>query len=269
MSREFIVHNAGLLAVQAALVALPGAGIPAWARRFAGSAWALVLPLSLGLVVATIALEPRVADGLTWVALLAIPPGAALALGWAMHGARPWLAVLAVPLLVLAWTAQDELAGQAAGLALAALSCVTLGRLLAGVAPLSWLKLGIVAMAALDAILVFGNDLQQPNAVLTAAVPAEGLPQLQYVALGPANMGYGDLFVAGVLGGILVAEGTRQWPVALLALGLAAAWDLLFLAVDTLPATVPIALALVVSEAARRSRPSFTRPRASPARPSG
>jgi hypothetical protein len=100
---------------------------------------------------------------------------------------------------------------------------VTLGRLLAGAAPLTLLKLGIVAMAIIDSILVFGNQLQAPNATLIAAVPAHGLPQLQSASFIHAGLGYGDFFAAGVLGGVLAAEGrpqlaaasacsSRRWP---------------------------------------------------------
>ena len=36
-------------------------------------------------------------------------------------------------------------------------------------------------MAVIDAFLVFGNQLQGPNATLNAAIPAPGLPQLQFL----------------------------------------------------------------------------------------
>jgi hypothetical protein len=251
MTRDFVLHNAVLLGTQGLLVAIVGAGVPEWVRARATARWALVLPLSIGIVVGAIALLPDVADVLTWVALLLVPPGAALALGWAMRGARWPLAVLAAPLLVVAWTSQTTAAGELCGLAITALSCVTLGRLLAGVAPTPWLKAGIVAMAIVDAILVFSNGLEQPNAVLNAAVPAPGLPQLQYVSFGPANLGYGDLFVAGVFGGVLAAERGRAWRWALATWALAEAFTLLFYVTDTLPATVPVAVAVLLREALR------------------
>jgi hypothetical protein len=248
----FLAADAALLSGQAALVALPGAGVPAPLARLRGRAWALIPPLSIAVVVAAISAEPSVADGLTWLAFVAIPPLAAAALGWAMRGARPLLAWIAVPLFVVAWWLTGALGGDAAAAVLTALSCVTLGRLLAGVVPGVWLKAGIVAMAIVDSILVFGNELQAPNAVLNAAVPAPGLPQLQYLDLHAASIGYGDVFVAGVLGGVLAIERRAQLPVAALTLVLAVAWDLLFFAFDTLPATVPVAAALLVSEAAPR-----------------
>jgi hypothetical protein len=250
----FLVADGVLLVAQASLVALPDRGIPPWLERLKGRGWALILPLSVAVVVGAIALVPAVADGLTWVALVLVPIGAALALGWAMHGARPWLGLLAIPLLALAWADVGGLAGDGAAAALTALSALTVGRLLAGGVPLLWLKAGIVAMAIVDSILVFGNELEAPNAVLNAAVPLPGAPQLQYLDIHYASLGYGDVFVAGVLGGVLAAECRRQWPVALLTFVLSGLWDLLFFHFTTLPATVPVAAALLVSEVTPRAR---------------
>lgn len=260
MSRSFIAHDGALLVVQALLVVLPGAGVPAWAARLRRGAWALVVPLSLVVVIGAIELLPDTADALTWLALVAVPLLAAAALGWAMRGARPWLALLAAPLLAAAWSHPDALAGQGATLALEALSCVTLGRLLAGVAPAPLLRWGIVVMAVIDSILVFSHGLHAPNAVLEAAVPAPGLPRLQFVQLGGVSFGYGDLFAAAVLGGLLAAERRPRALVAFLTFTLAAAFDLLFLVTNELPATVPVACAMLLGDAARRR--GLARPRA-------
>ena len=159
--------------------------------------------------------------------------------------ARPPYALIGAALFVLAWTETGTLAGDAAAAALTALSAITVGRLLAGLVPGIYLRLGIITMAIIDAYLVFTEKLQGPNATLNAAVPVQGAPQLQYLDLHYASMGYGDVFVAGVLGGILAAEGQRQLPAALLVLVLSILWDLLFLHFNTLPATVPIAVATV------------------------
>lgn len=237
-----------LNATQALLVLTPGAGIPSWLNRFKTRLWALIAPVSIAAVVAAIALVPEVADGLTWFALLLVPPGALLALGWAMRGAKPVYALLAVAAFVVALSDVDSPTGEGAAAFLTALSCITVGRLLAGLVPAAPLKLGIIAMAVLDFILVFGNQLQGPNATLNAAVPAPGLPQLQFLDVTWARMGYGDVFVAGLLGGILAVEGRRQAPAALLVFVLCCLWDLLFLHFNTLPATVPIAVAIVILE---------------------
>ena len=107
-------------------------------------------------------------------------------------------------------------------------------------------------MAIIDAILVFGNTLEAPNATLNAAVPTPGAPQLQYLELHYASMGYGDVFVAGLLGGILAVERRRQLPAAVLVFVLCALWDLMFLHFNTIPATVPVAAAVILLELKRR-----------------
>jgi hypothetical protein len=244
----FSADNLALVAAQAACVALPGSGLPAWARRLRTPAWALLAPLSIALVVAAIELAPATADVLTWVALILVPPGCAIALGWAAHGARPGLAVLAAALLALAWADPGDRVGQAATTLLIAGSAVTLGRLLAGVAPLTLLKAGIVAMAAIDAYLVFSDKLQAPNAVLVAAAPGNGLPQLQSASFGGAGLGYGDFFAAAVVGAILAAERRHQLAAAAAMLVLSLAWEQLFLVYDVLPATIPPAVTLLLYE---------------------
>jgi hypothetical protein len=244
------IENTVLVASQAACVALTGAGGPRWLTRLRGTAWVLVLPGSIAVVIGAIALAPGTADALTWLALVAVPPLAAAGLGWAMRGAWPPAALLAVPLLVLAWASQDTTAGELARLALIALSCISLGRLLAGLAPAPLLTAGVVAMAVVDAILVFSHGLQAPNATLNAAVPAPGLPQLQYVDLRGASMGYGDFFVAGVAGAVVAAERRPAWLAGGLTLLCALSWDLLFWVRDILPATVPVAIALLLTRAA-------------------
>lgn len=186
------------------------------------------------------------ATWLTYLALVAVPILAALTLGWLARGARVWLALLAPALFVVAWQTPYSLAGQAAAALLSGLSCVALGVLLAAVTPSRWLKLGIVAMACADVWLVASDQLQAPNSVLEAARPSGGLPQLQSEQFGTVTMGYGDLFVAALLGGVLAPRVRLQRFAALLTLLLAALFDLLFLVVDNLPATVPVAVALLI-----------------------
>jgi hypothetical protein len=222
-----------------------------WLERAKRGAWALVLPASIVVCIVAISLVPASADVYTWMALLLVPPGCALALGWAMRGARWPLALLAVPLLALAWAAQDTKAGQLAGDLLILGSVVTLGRLLAGSGPLVLVKVALVAMAAVDAYLVFSGELAAPNATLVAAQPAPGLPRLQAGAYDFSSLGYGDFLATAVLGGILAIERAPQWFLALAVLVVSLAWDQLFLVVNLLPATVPPALVLLGWEARR------------------
>lgn len=205
-------------------------------------------PLSVVLVIVAISVLPATADVLTWVALIGVPIGCALALGWAGRGSRPVLAVLAAPLLALAWIEPDARIGQLAATLLIAGSAITLGRLLAGGTPLRWLKAGVYALALVDAFLVFSGSLESPNQVLVAAAPGPDLPQLQSASFGSMSIGYGDYFIAGVVGGILAAEGRTRLAVCAAGAAtvlLALAWDQLFLVYDVLPATIPPALALL------------------------
>lgn len=252
-------------AIQATLVALPAIGVPRLLGRLAGSWWALVPVATMVAAIYAITALPGLAAGPTWLALVAYPPLAALALAWAMHGAKPVYALAVPVLLAAAWAWSGELGGHLAAAAITALSCVTLARLLHGVAPVVALKAGIVAMAVVDAILILADQLQDPANAIHAAAPPGGLPRLQLAVVDPASMGYGDLFLAALLGAILAGEGGRsaQLRMGLVLLVLAALFDSLFLVLDTLPATVPVALALGVWEWARRRRgPPTDQPKA-------
>jgi len=272
--------------VQAALVALPAPRRrPAWVERLRSPWWALVPALSIAVVIGAIEVTPGSADALTYIALVAVPPLAAFALAALVRrdrveprisrfravsreGRPGWLVpvLVAVALFTLAWVAPRSLAGEAAATALSGLACVTLGWLLVCGVPARWLRLGVYAMAVIDSIYVSSDLLQGPNAVLNAAAPAAGLPQLQAVHFGSALMGFGDLFVAALVGCLLAAEGwrrdgghggsangsgkgeavDRQLCAAVLVAALALCFDLLFFAVDELPSTVPVAVALAL-----------------------
>ena len=165
--------------------------------------------LSVVATVVAIAAAAESAEALTWIALLLVPPGCALALGWAAHGARPWMAALVVPLFAAALVAPDDPLGRLGRLALIVGSCVTVGRLLAGAARLALLKAGVFAMATIDAVFIFGDFFGEQNAQFNAAMPAD-LPRLQIADIGEVSTDYGDFFVAGLVGGILAAQRRPQ-----------------------------------------------------------
>jgi hypothetical protein len=264
LTMPFWLSIACLSLFQGALVALPvRLRAPILGRLRAGG-WAFVLPVSIVAFVAIARLaEKASAEGLTYLALIAVPPLAALALAGLARGGRPPRALLAGALFGLAWADRGGLAGDGAATLLSGLSCVALGSLLGAITPRRWLAAGIVAMALADTALVVSDLLQAPNDALNAARPAAGLPRLQSATFGSAVMGYGDLFVAAVLGGLLAAEGAgragSQSLSALLAAALALCFDLLFFAVHELPATVPVAVTLCVIELSRRRRSAADR----------
>jgi len=247
---------------QGVVVAAPRAlSVPALAR-LSGRRWAAIPPASvIAFVFIARGAERASAQGLTYLALVAVPLLGALALGWLIWDGppNPARALLIVPLFALAWLDRGGLAGEAAALGLSALSCVALGALLAAVTPPRWLAAGILAMAIADSALVISDLLQRPNNALNAAHPAAGLPRLQSAVLGSAAMGYGDLFVAGALGGLLAVTVGRslQLRAALLTALLALGFDSLFFFVNELPATVPVALTLLILLVARRWRGSL------------
>lgn len=277
--------------MQAALVALPAPRPrPAWVERLSSPWWALVPALSIAVVIGAIEVAPGSADALTYIALVAVPPLAAYALATLTRvrenpsstevfadsrgGGLGWLVPLSIvaAFFALAWVSPHSLAGEAAATALSGLACVTLGWLLVCGVPARWLRLGVYAMAVIDTVYVSSDLLQGPNAVLNAAAPAVGLPQLQAVHFGSALMGFGDLFVAALVGCLLAAEDRRpssddrgrggdsvpegsldlQLVAAVLVAVLALAFDLLFFAVDELPSTVPVAVALALVQLGRR-----------------
>jgi hypothetical protein len=272
--------------VQAALVALPAPRPrPGWIDRLSSPWWALVPALSIAVVIGAIEVTPGSADALTYIALIAVPPLAVFALGALVRRNRTephisrfravsrangwsWWGPVAVvgALFGLAWVSPHSLAGEAAATALSGLACVTLGWLLVCGVPARWLRLGVYAMAVIDTVYVSSDLLQGPNAVLNAAAPAAGLPRLQAVHLGSALMGFGDLFVAALVGCLFAAEGLagdadrvaanrRQLLAAALVAVLALLFDLLFFTVDELPSTVPVAVALALMQwSGRRGR---------------
>jgi hypothetical protein len=245
---------------QALCVALPAAGIPPFLLRLAGRGWSLVAPLSLVLTIAAIGVSSASADVLTWIALALVPLGCALALGWAAHGARPWLAPAVVPLLAAALAAPESPLGRVARLLLIVGSCVTAGRLLAGGAPLRLLKSGVVAMAAIDAVLIFGDLYGERFATFDSAEPAAGLPQLQVAEIGDTSTDYGDFFLAGLVGALLAAEGRPQAAAAIATLVTAQIYNQLLLVVDSISETAPPALVLLAFEAWRRRTCARERP---------
>jgi hypothetical protein len=297
---SFAISISILGLVQAALVALPAPRRrPGWIERLSTPWWALIPALSIAVAIGAIEVTPSSADALTYTALLAVPPFAVFALGALIRRNRAepqylrlrtvsgengwgWQGPVAVVggLFAAAWASPHSLVGEAAATALSGLACVTLGWLLVCGVPAGWLRLGIYAMAAIDAVYVSSDLLQGPNAVLNAAAPAAGLPRLQAVHFGSAMMGFGDLFVAALVGCLLAAEDRLpggdgresagdsdpersldpQLVAAVLVAVLALVFDLLFFAVDELPSTVPVAVALALIQCQRRSRLSAAVP---------
>src|SRR5436305_1872281 len=124
--------------IQATLVALPAPRQrPAWIERLSSPWWALIPALSIAVVIGAIEVTPGSADALTYVALVAVPPLAAFALGRLVRrnrneprylrlravsrvDGRDWqgLVVVVGGPFALAWASPLSLTGAAAAMAL-------------------------------------------------------------------------------------------------------------------------------------------------------
>lgn len=240
----------GLGLVQAAVVLLPRAPSPRWLvtlRRH----WLLVVGPAAAVTAATFI--PRVASALasdlSTLALIAVPPLAAVGIAWGMRFRHFGLVLLVPVLFAVAWADPHGTAGEAAGLALVALSAVALAVLVVGILPTKVAKIGICVWAAVDLSVALAHHLEEASRPIFQATPVVG-PHLQFqrVVLGSSSMEYADLFVAAALGAVLAIEGRRRGVASLLVAAFAMVSSLFFLVTDTLPATVPIALALLVDE---------------------
>ena len=182
----------------------------------------------------------------TGIVVLRAVAGGPHALALLAAVATPALAVartrLAVALWLVAWLA-NGLAAQAASVALIALAAVTIAELAAALAPRWSLVAGLVVLAIVDVVLVWGTAQVEPaTAALHAATVGHGIPELQDATFGGATMGWLDLVAPALLG-----VAVRRRLHAAVATGLAAgAWGLLLLATSTIPATVPTLAGLLV-----------------------
>ena len=241
---SLVTSYAAACFVQATAVALPSRlpRLPEWLR---GPVWSLVPPLAIGAVVLAAVAEPSLAEHLTTLAALATPPLALLA-AWVVRPA-PLALAGAVASLALAFLADGTAAevGRAGAIALAA---APLGALLAAATPVRLLELAIVATVAIDIALVWGGQISEVSHALLVSNPPADLPRFQQVEIGSLVMGWGDVFLAGLLGGVVLSLRGSRATAALATAVAGAAFGLLFYAVDTLPSTVPVLCGLIATE---------------------
>ena len=172
--------------------------------------------------------------------------------------ARWWLwPPVAVGLWLVAWLAGD-LVQDAAGVTLIALACLAAASAIAMVAPAWSIRAGLVGLALLDVVLVWGTPSVETATHTLEGVPlphAAGmpLPSLQQATFGSALMGWLDLLAPALLG-VVVAGRTKLG--AAVVTGIAAGlWGLLLLTTSEVAATVPVLAGLAFAAAdARRSR---------------
>ena len=215
--------------------------------------WVAILPPAAFLVtVAGLARHPSLALAVVAVACIGVPVLGALAIGAFARGGRPERALLVIPLLVLA-ALHVGLAGELAVLTLVMLSCVALGSLLAAVAGIRELVIAALLVAVLDLVLMHAGGIRIATAALLDA-HAGRMPDFAQPVLGRMTIGYGDFFVAALAGAIASRQPSLQTVVALATTAFALAQYALSSDGDLLPATVPVAVALVVAAVVGRLR---------------
>ena len=211
--------------------------------------------LAVGVVV--INFVPGGPRGLALLATFGTPVLAAA--GGLFRGSDRWWLwpPAAVGLWLAAWLA-GGLVRDAAGLSLIALACLAAASAIAMVAPAWSIRVGLVGLAALDVILVWGTTgvQQATNRLENVPLPhAAGmpLPSLQQATFGSALMGWLDLLAPALLG--VVVAGKRKVAAAVMTGIVAGVWGLLLLVTSEVAATVPVLAGLALASAhARRGR---------------
>ena len=231
---------------------------PTRQAREEGRSW-IWLAVPAALLAAGVLILDLVSGGPRALALLATfgTPVLAAAGGLLRGSPRWWLwPPVAAGLWVVAWRAHG-LVQDAAGLTLIAVACIAAASAAAIVAPAWSIRAGLVVLAALDCVLVWGTtSVQQSSDALSgvtlphaAGVP---LPSLQQAVFGGALMGWLDLLAPALLGVVVV--GRTKYGAAVVT-GIAAGfWGLLFFTTAQVAATVPVLAGLAFATADARRR---------------
>jgi hypothetical protein len=136
-------------------------------------------------------------------------PLLAAVVGWASGWRRPWPAPVLSTSLYLVARQFSSLAGHAAGVVSIAPACLTLAAAVAWVAPPRAIAAGLVVLAVVDVILVWGTrQVASATTVLARAtlptlalplLPRRPLPALQQATFGSASMRWLDLLAPAPL----------------------------------------------------------------------
>lgn len=262
MSLASAIGIVGLALLQGAIVALPRADSLTHLRRLRSPAWAAMLPGALIVGTFGVLAFASMAQALVVLAAVATPILAFIAVMGVVRGRRLFL----VPLLVAIATAVVVTrgagwSGKCAASLLTALGCLCLGTVLVRLIPGRLLTAGVVAMCAVDVLLMaLGFGQFSWRAVHLATVHFHG-PAFDQAAIGPASIDYVDLVLAAVVGVVLSGQAGLQRRAAALVTILATANGMLAIVLASrLPATVPMVLALGLLRAHNRPGRSLRPP---------
>ncbi len=248
MDLPFTWNFVALCVVQALAVLGPRPS-PTWARVRSRAILGAIPLLAIGGVVVFMGNVDGAAERAVDLAAVATP---ALAVaGLVALRLRPL--ALAVPVLYwVAWQHPGTRAADVATDALIVMACATLAWLTGIVAPRWALAAGILVTAVVDVVQILNQDLQPVAQALREAEPPRDLPRLQEARWARASMGWGDVYLAALLGILTARPLRRVLGAAATLFVLAVLYGFTFLLLDTIPATVPVAAAMLVVAAADR-----------------
>lgn len=186
-------------------------------------------------------------------------PVAAAAVGVVWGWRQPWMYVAAAPAAwIVAWRV-DGLPGDAASVALIATACLTLAAILATFTPPSALAAGLLALAIVDSILVFTDQVRPGTQALHAVIPpsvgGEALPALQDATFGRSLFGWLDILAPALGATLLTGMLARRLAAAALTAIAALALGLLLAVTSQVPGTIPPLVAVVAWGLASRRQP--------------
>lgn len=259
---SFSLHSAvsGVPAsvLEGALVILPRARPFPGLARLRGPGWAALLPISIIVGTFGLLIAPGLASPTVLAAAITTPLLAIIAVLLVVR-AR----FLVLPLAALAGVLAVWASGQGGHIGtgvVTALACLTVGAALQRLIPGRWLLIGVVAMSVVDITLLLSGPGYHETAVLAAAQTNFHGPRFTGARLGGTTIGYPDLFLAALLGASLAGQRAQAWAAGMLVV-FAIAYDSMLSPGLLLPATVPIALTLLVVGFVRHRRGRALRPR--------
>jgi prepilin signal peptidase PulO-like enzyme (type II secretory pathway) len=194
---------------------------------------------------------PSAVGAVTTLAAFAVPPLALFA-AWHVRRAALPLAIVSPILWLIVWRLPTTGWTQLAGDLLIVLAAVSLGRLTGWIAPRAALVVGVLVATAVDIWQVLTVQVQPVATALATAVPARGLPALQQLEMVGATMGWGDAYLAAVLGAVVAASGRATIAAVFGTLLGGLSLGLLFNVVEFVPATVPVAVGLLCAGLVQR-----------------
>jgi len=222
-------QSALLLMFLSVPIGFTSAGAPEALKVIMWRGWCIVLPSALG-VVAVLFFSPAlgISNILSMVSLVSSTVLAFFTLSWVMHGARWWLGVLILPLLVL-----GVFMGQEISTNVKDMSCCLVT------------YLNVVTPARLIFRFIVENNEKKQRFNFHLIRFAIVLTATFFNTI----LGYEDVFLTAILGAVLTTEDVslwKKWLVVLLEFAVGVLWSLLFSKFALLPFTPPTAITMLI-----------------------